>query len=98
MKNQKEIRTKSLETRDLASFYNKMAKRGDYVYDELLCFLGNPFFQVPVLTFMEAKCLSKIFSVNLFNAYILLFEFKHSRDMSLQASARRSKSIFSFTL
>ncbi|XP_022332498.2 uncharacterized protein LOC111130096 isoform X1 [Crassostrea virginica] len=34
-----------------------MAKRGDYVYDELLCFLGNPFFQVPVLTFMEAKCL-----------------------------------------
>ncbi|XP_061173239.1 cilia- and flagella-associated protein 36-like [Saccostrea echinata] len=34
-----------------------MAKRGDWVYDELLCFLGNPFFQVPVLTFMESKCL-----------------------------------------
>ncbi|XP_062584327.1 cilia- and flagella-associated protein 36-like [Saccostrea cucullata] len=34
-----------------------MAKRDDWVYDELLCFLGNPFFQVPVLTFMESKCL-----------------------------------------
>ncbi|KAL5008428.1 hypothetical protein ScPMuIL_014009 [Solemya velum] len=36
-----------------------MAKpeRSDWVYDELLCFLGNPFFQIPVITFMEANCL-----------------------------------------
>ncbi|CAG2257497.1 cilia- and flagella-associated protein 36-like [Mytilus galloprovincialis] len=31
--------------------------RSDWVYDELLTFLGNPLFQVPVLTFMEANCI-----------------------------------------
>jgi hypothetical protein len=32
--------------------------RSEWVYDELLTFLGNPLFQVPVLTFMEANCIS----------------------------------------
>ncbi|KAJ8309031.1 hypothetical protein KUTeg_013905 [Tegillarca granosa] len=37
----------------------KMAKRsGEWVYDELLSFLANPFFQIPVVTFMEANCIS----------------------------------------
>ncbi|XP_033734429.1 cilia- and flagella-associated protein 36-like [Pecten maximus] len=34
-----------------------MAKRSDWVYDQLLCFLGNPFFQIPVITYMEENCL-----------------------------------------
>ncbi|XP_071078921.1 cilia- and flagella-associated protein 36-like isoform X1 [Haliotis cracherodii] len=35
-----------------------MASRSrEYVLDELLCFLSNPIFQVPVLTFMEDRCL-----------------------------------------
>ncbi|GFN82346.1 hypothetical protein PoB_000885200 [Plakobranchus ocellatus] len=33
------------------------SKRSDYVLDELVCFLSNPLFQVPVLSFMESKCL-----------------------------------------
>lgn len=40
--------------------FSKMA-RSDWVYDELLTFLGNPLFQVPVLTFMEANCISMYF-------------------------------------
>ncbi|XP_046564390.1 cilia- and flagella-associated protein 36-like isoform X1 [Haliotis rubra] len=35
-----------------------MASRSrEYVLDELLCFLSNPIFQVPVLTFMEDRCM-----------------------------------------
>ncbi|XP_069116099.1 cilia- and flagella-associated protein 36-like [Argopecten irradians] len=34
-----------------------MAKRSDWVYDQLLCFLGNPLFQIPVITYMEEHCL-----------------------------------------
>ncbi|KAL8590290.1 hypothetical protein ACOMHN_006406 [Nucella lapillus] len=35
-----------------------MAKRGnEYVLDELLCYLSNSLFQVPVLSFMENNCL-----------------------------------------
>ncbi|GFR66891.1 cilia- and flagella-associated protein 36-like [Elysia marginata] len=33
------------------------SKRSEYVLDELVCFLSNPLFQVPVLSFMESKCL-----------------------------------------
>ncbi|KAI8787867.1 cilia- and flagella-associated protein 36-like [Biomphalaria glabrata] len=33
------------------------SNRSDYVLDELVCFLSNPFFQIPVLSFMESKCL-----------------------------------------
>ncbi|KAK7103618.1 hypothetical protein V1264_018485 [Littorina saxatilis] len=36
-----------------------MATRSnDFVFDELLCFLSNPLFQVPVLSFMENHCLT----------------------------------------
>lgn len=35
-------------------------KKSEWVYDELLCFLGSAFFHVPVDGFIEAKCLSKI--------------------------------------
>ncbi|XP_005098604.1 cilia- and flagella-associated protein 36 [Aplysia californica] len=42
----------------LASYRFKMAaKKSEYVIDELICFLSNPLFQVPVLSFMESKCL-----------------------------------------
>ena len=34
-------------------------KRSDWVYDELMCFLGSAFFQIPVSGFIEVKCLSK---------------------------------------
>ncbi|CAG5130675.1 unnamed protein product [Candidula unifasciata] len=32
-------------------------RRSDFILDELICFLSNPLFQVPVLSFMESKCL-----------------------------------------
>ncbi|XP_053389654.1 cilia- and flagella-associated protein 36-like [Mercenaria mercenaria] len=32
-------------------------KKSEWVYDELLCFLGSAFFHVPVDGFIEAKCL-----------------------------------------
>ena len=49
----------------LASYRFKMAsKRSEYVLDELVCFLSNPLFQVPVLSFMESKCLSKCEGIN----------------------------------
>ncbi|KAL3874662.1 hypothetical protein ACJMK2_037644 [Sinanodonta woodiana] len=31
--------------------------RAEWVYDELLCFLGTKLFQIPVITFMEANCI-----------------------------------------
>jgi hypothetical protein len=34
-------------------------KKSEWVYDELLCFLGSAFFNVPVDGFIEAKCLSR---------------------------------------
>lgn len=34
-----------------------MAEKNQWVYDELLEFLGNPLFQIPVVTFLEAHCL-----------------------------------------
>ncbi|CAL1528405.1 unnamed protein product [Lymnaea stagnalis] len=32
-------------------------KKSEYVLDEIVYFLSNPFFQIPVLSFMESKCL-----------------------------------------
>ncbi|XP_059161888.1 cilia- and flagella-associated protein 36-like [Physella acuta] len=42
-----------------ASYRFKMAtlNKSEYVLDELVCFLSNPLFQIPVLSFMETKCL-----------------------------------------
>ncbi|XP_029643064.1 cilia- and flagella-associated protein 36-like [Octopus sinensis] len=34
-----------------------MAEKNEWIYDELLEFLGNPLFQIPVVTFLEAHCL-----------------------------------------
>ncbi|XP_067942122.1 cilia- and flagella-associated protein 36-like [Watersipora subatra] len=34
-----------------------MAHRSEWIYDELLSYVGSPLFQAPVLTFMEANCL-----------------------------------------
>jgi len=34
-----------------------MAKK-ERVYDELLCFLSEPMFQIPVKSFMDENCLS----------------------------------------
>ncbi|ESO85584.1 hypothetical protein LOTGIDRAFT_155072 [Lottia gigantea] len=33
------------------------SKRAEYIFDELLCFLGTPFFQIPVYSFIENYCL-----------------------------------------
>lgn len=43
-----------------ASYRFKMAtlNKSEYVLDQLVCFLSNPLFQIPVLSFMETKCLS----------------------------------------
>jgi len=35
-----------------------MAKKRERVYDELLCFLSEPMFQIPVKSFMDENCLS----------------------------------------
>jgi len=35
----------------------------EWVYDELLCFVGSPLFQLPVASFMENNCLSKMHHV-----------------------------------
>lgn len=40
-----------------------MAEKNEWIYDELLEFLGNPLFQIPVVTFLEAHCLGKRSSV-----------------------------------
>ncbi|KAH3851406.1 hypothetical protein DPMN_093887 [Dreissena polymorpha] len=34
-------------------------KKTDWVYDELLCFLGSAFFQIPVNGFIDVKSESK---------------------------------------
>ena len=36
-----------------------MARRDEWVYDELLEYVACPLFQAPVMTFMEANCLSR---------------------------------------
>ncbi|XP_041351894.1 cilia- and flagella-associated protein 36-like [Gigantopelta aegis] len=33
------------------------ASRNEYVLDELICYLSNPLFQVPVISFMENNCI-----------------------------------------
>ena len=35
--------------------------KNERLYDELLCYLGDPVFQIPVRTFMDEHCLSKLF-------------------------------------
>ena len=40
-------------------FYLRMARNNDRVYDEMLCFLGEPIYQIPVRSFMDENCLSK---------------------------------------
>merc|ERR1712226_813085 len=37
--------------------YTDPSKMSERVYDELLCFLGDPIFQIPVRSFMDENCL-----------------------------------------
>lgn len=39
--------------------YTELGKMAERVYDELLCFLGDPIFQIPVRTFMDENCMSE---------------------------------------
>lgn len=38
---------------------SNMARKGEWVYDELLNYVASPLFQAPVITFMETNCLRK---------------------------------------
>ena len=49
-------------------------KRSEWVYDELLCFLGSAFFQVPVTSFIEANCLSKFVDLDAFYAQFVVLK------------------------
>ena len=42
-----------------------MAEKNERIYDELLSFLGDPMFQIPVRTFLDENCLSEF--LNNFN-------------------------------
>ena len=42
---------------------NMARNRSEWVYDELLNYVASPLFQAPVVTFMEANCLSKYWAM-----------------------------------
>lgn len=68
------ILAKSREISKASSRFNMATRNSDYVLDELLCYLSNPLFQVPVLSFMENNCLSKLgFPCCYFCLYIEIF-------------------------
>ena len=68
------ILAKSREISKASSRFNMATRNSDYVLDELLCYLSNPLFQVPVLSFMENNCLSKLgFPCCYFCLYIEFF-------------------------
>jgi len=39
-------------------------QKSDWVYDELLNYVGSPLFQAPVISFMESNCLSMFLFVH----------------------------------
>ena len=53
------------------------APKNERLYDELLCYLGDPVFQIPVRTFMDEHCLSKSLEPIRFTKIISRFHSQH---------------------